>query len=288
MTAIHIFVALAYLAAGLAALGYLVAPRRVSPRPARVCMIGAFGAHSVLLLLEVAVFGNIPINNLSETLFIFLWFTVLVALFVDRAYRVPSLIAYLMPLMMAFAAPAMLLASRGAGLPKELGRVWLLLHIVPTFLGYGLFTVGFIASVMFLLQEHRLKLKLAGSFFDRLPSLEVLERVARRSIAFGLPVFTLGLIFGMVWARAAGHLLGGPWYTDAKIISGILTWIAYVAIVHVRLAAAWHGRKVAYLTIAGFLFIMFTFVGTFILGGQHAYKASQTVQKPTAATHADQ
>jgi ABC-type transport system involved in cytochrome c biogenesis permease subunit len=273
MTTLYILLAVAYLGAGVAALGFIIAPRRVSSRPARLCMIGAFCAHTVVLLYEVAWYGNIPINNLSETLFFFLWFTVLVAIFMDRAYRLPSLVAYLMPLMMVFAVPAILLANRGAGLPEELGRFWLVLHIVPTFLGYGLFTVGFIASVMYLLQEHRLKLHSSGPFLERLPSLEVLEAVARRSIVFGLPVFTLGLIAGVVWARTASHLLSTHWYADPKIISGLLTWVVYVAIVHVRLAFIGHGRKVAYLTIAGFLFIMFTFVGTFLLGAQHAYKA---------------
>jgi ABC-type transport system involved in cytochrome c biogenesis permease subunit len=275
-----LIIAAAYVLAALAALGFIHAPRRVSPRLARILMIVAFCAQTIYLLFEAVRYGNIPISNLSETLFFFLWFTVLVTIFVERAYRVPALIAYLMPLMMAFALPAMLLAGHGASLPKKLAPIPTLLHVVPTFLGYALFAVGSIASLMYLLQEHRLKVRMAGPLFERLPSLHVLDAVAQRSIVFGFPVFTLGLLLGVAWARSSGHLLSTHWYADPKIISGIITWIIYLAIVHVRLASVWHGRKVAWFTITGFIFILFTFVGTFLLGGQHAFKSSDVGLSP--------
>ena len=282
MKTISLVIVAGYVLAALGALGFIHAPRRVSPQLARILMMATFCAHTVYLAFEVRRYGNIPINNLAETLFVFLWFTVLVTIFVDRAYRVPALIAYLMPLMVAFAVPAMLLVSRGASLPKKLSPIPTLLHVVPTFLGYALFAVGFIASLMYLLQEHRLKLRVAGPLFERMPSLHVLDAVAQRSIVFGFPVFTLGLLLGIAWARSSGHLLSTHWYADPKIISGIITWIIYLAIVHVRLAAVWQGRKVAWLTIAGFLFILFTFVGTFLLGGQHAFKANEVGRAPGA------
>ena len=275
MRPITLLIALGYLLAAAAALGFIHAPRRVSPRLARLLMIGTFCAHTVYLIVEAVRHGNIPINNVSETLFVFLWFTVLVTIFVDRAYRVPALIAYLMPLMMAFAVPAMLFASRGEALPKKLAPIPTLLHVVPTVLGYALFAVGSIASLMYLLQEHRLKLRLAGPLFQRLPPLQVLDAVACRSIAFGFPVFSVGLILGICWARSSSELLSAHWYADAKIISGAVTWVIYLVIAHVRLAAVWHGRKVAWLTLLGFVFILFTFVGTFVLGGHHAFKHQQ-------------
>ena len=277
MKPITLVIAVGYLLAAVAALGFIHAPRRVSPRLARLLMIGAFCAQTLYLVFEAVRYGNIPVKGLPDTLFFFLWFTVLVTIFVDRAYRVPALIAYLMPLMMAFALPAMLLVNRGVSLPEKLSPIPTVLHVVPTFLGYALFAVGFIASLMYILQEHRLKLRMAGPLFERLPSLAELDAVARRCIVFGFPVFTLGLLLGVVWARSSGNLLFAQWHSDPKIISGIATWIIYLAIVRVRLASVWHGRKVAWLTIAGFVFILFTFVGTFLLGGQHAFKSSQAV-----------
>ena len=85
MRPITLLIALGYLLAAAAALGFIHAPRRVSPRLARLLMVGTFCAHTVYLIVEVVRHGNIPINNVSETLFVFLWFTV-----VFREFRVEA------------------------------------------------------------------------------------------------------------------------------------------------------------------------------------------------------
>ena len=51
-----------------------------------------------------------------------------------------------------------------------------------------------------------------------------------------------------------------------------ITWLVYAGYLHARITHGWRGRRAAYLAIAGFAVVMFTFFGvTYLLPGLHAY-----------------
>jgi len=74
-----------------------------------------------------------------------------------------------------------------------------------------------------------------------------------------------------VWVRTSGAL-GEDWMMDWKVAGGVITWLVYAVLLHVRVARARTGKLVAYLTLAGFLLVLFTFLGTFMLGEKHGFK----------------
>lgn len=112
---------------------------------------------------------------------------------------------------------------------------------------------------------------LAGrqSFSRHLPSLDVLDEVSYRGIAFGFPLLTIGIIAGAIWADAAW---GRWWGWDAKETWSFITWIFYGAYLHTRLTLGWRGRHSAYLAIGGMAVVMFTYLGVnLLLPGLHGY-----------------
>jgi ABC-type transport system involved in cytochrome c biogenesis permease subunit len=49
-------------------------------------------------------------------------------------------------------------------------------------------------------------------------------------------------------------------------------WIVYALYLHVRLLKKWRGTVTAAISVAGFVFILFTFFGVnFLLSGLHSY-----------------
>jgi cytochrome c-type biogenesis protein CcsB len=109
----------------------------------------------------------------------------------------------------------------------------------------------------------------AGAFYHRLPSLDLLDRVNYRSLTIGFPLLTLGIITGALWAENAW---GSYWQWDPKETWSLITWFIYAALVHARLTVGWRGRKAAWLSIVGFLAVLFTFLGVnLLLGGLHSY-----------------
>jgi cytochrome c-type biogenesis protein CcsB len=97
-----------------------------------------------------------------------------------------------------------------------------------------------------------------------------LDEISYRTIAIGFPIFTLGaLIFAMIWAAQAW---GRFWGWDPKETWALITWLFYAAYLHLRLSRGWHGLKSAWLSVIGFLLVMFTLVGVnLLLSGLHSY-----------------
>jgi len=79
----------------------------------------------------------------------------------------------------------------------------------------------------------------------------------------------VGIVSGAVWANAAW---GAYWTWDPKETWSLITWFIYAAYLHARVTRGWRGRKAAYLSIIGFLAIIFLYWGvSFVLPGLHAY-----------------
>src|SRR3984957_19905701 len=77
---------------------------------------------------------------------------------------------------------------------------WLVAHIILIFTGYAALVLSFGASLLYLLQERRLKAKKASSLISFLPALEVIDQIGYRSLLLGFPFMTLGLITGSIVA----------------------------------------------------------------------------------------
>lgn len=99
------------------------------------------------------------------------------------------------------------------------------------------------------------------------------DEIGYRAIAIGYPIFTLGaLIFAMIWAEKAW---GRFWGWDPKEVWALIVWLFYAAYLHFRLSRGWQGKKSAWLSVIGFLVVMFTLVGVnLVIAGLHSYSGT--------------
>src|SRR5581483_5590786 len=137
------------------------------------------------------------------------------------------------------------------------------------FLSYAGLTVAFGVGLAYLLQEWQIRTKRVSALCYSLPSLDELDFLGYRLIALAYPLLTLGILAGMVWARQAQ---GSFRLDDPKILSTLLMWFFYSCYLLARFFGGWRGRKVTYLSLAGYLVLLFTFLGiSLILKGWHAF-----------------
>lgn len=107
-------------------------------------------------------------------------------------------------------------------------------------------------------------------WLNTLPSLPQLDILVYRIIAVGLPLLTLGLITGAMWAREAW---GAYWQWDPKETSALFAWIVYAIYMHLHTRSAWRGLRSAWISVMGFAAIIFCYLGVNIwISGMHSYK----------------
>jgi cytochrome c-type biogenesis protein CcsB len=151
-----------------------------------------------------------------------------------------------------------------APLTEALNSPWLVIHVVAAIIATGMFTLGGVVSILFLLRSSG---RLSG-----LPEAEVLDRLAYRLHAFAFPVWTFAaLIAGPIWAYYAWSRY---WGWDPKEVWAFITWVVYAAYLHARATAGWKGRNAAIIALIGLATLWFNFIGiNFFFGGQsiHSY-----------------
>jgi ABC-type uncharacterized transport system permease subunit len=127
-------------------------------------------------------------------------------------------------------------------------------------LGTVVVSLGFAAGVMYLVQDRRLRLKRPVSGRLRLPSLEWLDRVNGRALVVSALLLSLGVLSGVVLntinhRRDAGAAFA--WNDPVVWTSGLLlAWLVAVSVFGAVYKPARAGRKVAYLTLGSFAFLV--------------------------------
>ena len=79
---------------------------------------------------------------------------------------------------------------------------------------------------------------------------------------------TVGLLAGVIWAEK--EWVNG-WHGDPKVISALVTWVIYLILIYLRVTMGWRGRRAAFISMLGFISILFTFLGVSYFGGQHNF-----------------
>jgi ABC-type transport system involved in cytochrome c biogenesis permease subunit len=238
--------------------GFFLA-RRVATAVRWGPLLTALALQTVFVVSRAVDAGGLPIATRLDSASLFLWVTAVLFLASARLYRLEGLAPLFWPAYAACAIAAWFLAGRAPAQRFSPERFWLLLHLVPVYVGYAGFAVASGAGLGYLVQERLLRSKGGRALWRNFPSLETLERVGRAALSLGFPPLTLGLVAGVVWAERASELLGRAWYADPKVVGGIVVWLFYSAVLHVRLFAKMRGRRAAWLTIAGFLLTLASF-----------------------------
>jgi ABC-type uncharacterized transport system permease subunit len=137
---------------------------------------------------------------------------------------------------------------------------WLVAHISALLLAYAALGFSLLASVLYLLQERRLKAKRKPQEeswwapFDWLPPLDTLERIANAMLLFGFPCMTVGLLIGAVLVQE--QALGAAYFLDPKVLASFAMWGVYILLLFLRRTVGLRGRKAAYLSGAVLAFML--------------------------------
>ncbi|WP_298943412.1 c-type cytochrome biogenesis protein CcsB [uncultured Microbacterium sp.] len=163
-------------------------------------------------------------------------------------------------------------------LMDPLKSVWLVIHVFVASLATALFAIACGLSATQLLQARRERRIPASSdttrapgpgFLRTLPSADVLESLAYRFAIVGFVFWTFTLIAGSIWANDSW---GRYWGFDTKEVWTFVIWVLYAGYIHARATRGWRGSRSAWLSINGFVAVLFNFtIVNMFFKGLHAY-----------------
>jgi cytochrome c-type biogenesis protein CcsB len=260
--------ALATATAGL----LLVKPRNGGERWVIVLLALSLLPHAAALIARTVALSAFPIASVHDGLVAMSLLSAAIAVLVAWRGGVPQVALLSAPLITVLMI-ASALVPPSQTVPEGLRSTWLGVHIGLALLGDSAIAVAGVVSLVYLVQERRLKQKKRpakgkiGTGLHNLPALEILDRVSVQLIKFGFPLMTLGLLSGALYGK---QVWGKYWTWDPRNTVSLMVWILYAVMLQARLVSGWRGRKAAILTVVGVIAILIAFVGLGLAGvGTH-------------------
>jgi len=219
----------------------------------RAAVLGHF-LHLIHLSLAL---HRLPVTEVFEAMTLCVW--LFAATYVSLEWRVPekALGVFILPVITLLQMLSAVFLDYERTLPAILEETIFEIHVLIMLLAYAAFAISFIASALYLLLSREIEGKRLGTFYRRLPSLELFDALSNRAVNAGLIILSAGLMFGAY----SGSRVGGEFtFWDLKILAVALTWLIYVLHILVRKAGGWHGRRAAVISLVGFCWAMFSFV----------------------------
>ena len=190
--------------------------------------------------------GRLPLVGPHDTL-VFLTvstavFSIPFRLILKNNIQFHNTVAVFASLCTAFALTS---TQHNSPLPPVLKTLWFEAHVVLAFLSYALFGIAAVLGLVYLREKN-----------------STVEGMQYRAILIGYCLFTLSIVFGGIWAYLAW---GTYWIWTPKELWTSILWTFYSFYLHARLRQWWMGKPLAYLGIAGFAVVMFTYLGVSLL-----------------------
>jgi len=236
---------------GEAAVGYFGEVRR----PGRAGRAATWGvrlgwlAQTALLAAQVARDDGFPWETWASSLALFVWLVVSAYLIwgCRRPYRILGLVV--MPLAVALLVVARAGGGTGSSGASHYSNLFLVVHVGLVLAAFAGFTLAAALSGLYIWQERRLRTRPATILRRQVPALATLDSLALRTVAWSVPLLTLGAAVGLVRLVARDDRL------DALIAVTAVTWLVWCAYLGLRLLGGWTGRRAAYLALAGFVLV---------------------------------
>lgn len=229
-------------------------------RGALMLGFGAAGlvAHT-LFLAHRAWQAETPLSSSFEWYLVAAWILAVMYLYLTVYHPRNPIGLFVLPLVLGLIGVATFWADRDPFPQTRAALVWGRIHGGFLLLGTVAVLIGFAAGLMYLVSAYRLKHKLAPLRGVQLPSLEWLERINSRSLVVSVLMLGIGLLSGLVLnvvnhGKQVDYI---PWNDPVVWSSAVMfAWLVAVSLFNGLYKPSRQGRKVAYLTVASFLFLV--------------------------------
>jgi cytochrome c-type biogenesis protein CcsB len=233
-------------------------------------------AHVVAVVTRGFAVHRAPWGNMYEFVVALTCVAAIFFCYVMVRYRAWALGLFVMgAVVIALGLAETVIYTAAGPLVPALQSYWLSIHVTAMTLATGIFFVAAVLGVMYLVAERYRARVAAGKaqpgngLLERIPSAAQLDKLTYRTVVFGFPIWTFGVIAGAIWADQAW---GRYWGWDPVETWAFITWVLYASYLHARATAGWRGRRAHYIQLLGFASLTFNMlVVQVFITGMHSY-----------------
>jgi ABC-type uncharacterized transport system permease subunit len=219
------------------------------------CLIGGLVLHYLALLDRSRLIHAVPYDDLFGSLSLFAWLLAATYLCLEAIHRRRAVGPFVLPIVILVFLLAHAPEAKPTPAPPAQGPLFAF-HVTLNILAYSAFAISFVLSVIFLIQNQRLRDHKLGIVGWRFPALDVLERMTRSSVLIGCGSLVAGMTAGLIWAH---RLEGRYWDGDPKVIITFVILAVYLGYTLLSRTAAWRGARASRLCVFNFMFVIFSY-----------------------------
>ena len=257
--------ALLYLLAFGAYVWHFATRRRIPGRLATGLLLVAVLVHTFTLGMHTMELGVPPMAGRTGAVSTFVWMLAVAYLSIEVSTDERAMGVFVAPLLVSL----QFVAAQGempTDVPSYFATPFVALHVGALLFAYASFALACVVGVTYVLLFREIKQRTPGMFFQRLPSLQVLDRMNMRAVGIGWILLTIGLAGGALWLREANVQMANdprlPQMTlsDPKILMAVITWVVYGLQLASRRWAGLTPRRAAWLSAVGFAIVLLNFL----------------------------
>jgi ABC-type transport system involved in cytochrome c biogenesis permease subunit len=213
--------------------------------------------HSIYLVLLSLTLGHLPLGNVNQVLTTLSWVAILVYFSLEVRLQEMIMGVFFIPFVLILHGTSNILLDVERPLATVLTTIFFEFHVVILIAAYAAFAISFIASLMYLLLSREMQSRRLGIFFDRLPSLDLFDRLSNHAVNTGILLISAGILMGVYMGMSVWE---GNWALDPKFLAAVISWVIYVSHLLTRQTFGWHGKRAAILSVIGFSWLLFSFI----------------------------
>lgn len=235
----------------------------------RVLLFVSLLVHFFYLIIRTIAFDHPPITNVFE-IFTVLAFAICFSYFIlELLTDIRGTGVFIIFIAVVFQTISTIFIEDLVEVRDVLRSNLLGTHVFSALLGYSGITISAVYGFLYLTLYKDLKVNKYGLLFDRLPNLELLEKLSFYSAIIGFVLLTIAMTIGIIWLPQAFPNFS---FFDPKLIATSLVWLMYGIGITLKFSGKWYGKKVVITSIIGFvLAISSTIVTNFISKSFHSF-----------------
>ena len=232
-------------------------------------LVVAIIIHLAYLILRTVAFDHPPITTVFEIMTVLAACIAVGYMYIEMRTKAKNTGFFILLLAFVFQTVSSLYIKDLTELSPVLRSRLLGFHVSAALLGYAAISLSAAYGFLYLMMYHEIKSSRFGLIYNRLPNLEMLEKMSHKAEVFGFWMLSVAIMIGLFWLPTAFENFS---YWDPKLIGTLFIWALYALGLSAKRKFGWQGRKTMIIAVVGFGFIFLSMtVINIYMSGFHSF-----------------